>query len=85
MNATIKVDCARCGAVELPMADAQLVPFGPRGSTVVEFTCPVCAHLGRKELTERATLLLMHAGVGLTTASADGILDPDDSSSGEHR
>lgn len=85
VSTTIKVDCGRCGTVELPLAGARLVPLGPHGSTVVDYTCPVCTFSYRQELGERATLLLMHAGVELAVAPEDNVLNRGDSATDGYR
>lgn len=63
MAVTVITTCARCGDVELPVADARLLVPTEDEPTAVEFACPHCGSPQHQGLTERATLLLMRAGV----------------------
>jgi hypothetical protein len=65
MVATVKTTCATCGTVELPAESARLtIPTAPGETQVVlEFSCPACRELRADPVSERATLLLMRAGV----------------------
>ncbi len=82
MVATVRATCARCGTVELPIEDGRLtIPTGA-GETRArfEFACPSCAEAREQELGERATILLMDAGVPVGAAAGQFALPsrPDD-------
>lgn len=66
MAATVMTTCERCGDVELPIAAASLSIPGHDAVTAVEFRCPQCDTPQRRVVTERATLLLLRAGAGVT-------------------
>lgn len=67
MAATVITTCGRCGDVELPVAGARLLVPAEGEPTAVQFACPQCGTPQRQTLNERATLLLMRAGVVLST------------------
>jgi hypothetical protein len=72
MAATVRITCERCGDVELPAAEATLTISGPTEGTPthVTFGCPRCATSQSQPVNERGTLLLLRAGVGVTTAAS---------------
>lgn len=63
----LRTDCPSCGTVELPIDDADLVlgfeQPGPEQS--LRYRCPTCRNERTEKLGERATRLLMAAGIGL--------------------
>jgi hypothetical protein len=66
MVASVKTTCARCGSVELPTESARiLVPTAGAVHARMEFVCPRCGGRGSEALNERATMLLMRAGVSV--------------------
>lgn len=70
MVATVKTACARCGTVELPTGSARiLVPASGAVHARMEFLCPRCGVTGSQVLSERATMLLMRAGVSVGAAA----------------
>ncbi len=72
MTTTVKATCESCGTVEVPFADVRVNAPVLRGEqTVVDFTCPRCSGVGRQVLSERATMLLIRAGVQVVAASPD--------------
>ncbi len=71
MYGWVRVDCARCGSVELPASEVRLVMAGPdtdRGAgdtdarDLVEFRCRACGLAGSVRLDERAARLVAAAG-----------------------
>ncbi|HET7902661.1 MAG TPA: hypothetical protein VFL59_15870 [Candidatus Nanopelagicales bacterium] len=63
--ASVRVDCARCGSVELPVHDVRLVGAVSTEPARAEFVCPRCATPGSVVLDERAVRLLLAADVTL--------------------
>jgi hypothetical protein len=67
VTSSLRISCASCGAIEVPVPDAVLVltldaPDGD-GRNIVEFRCPNCSLPGAQRVGERATRLLSEAGV----------------------
>lgn len=82
VSTTVKTSCERCGAVDVPLTELVVdVPVRPGEETVVGFTCPGCSQERRQALSERATMLLLHAGVQIAAASPDDVPDLNDSES----
>jgi hypothetical protein len=65
--ASLRAECARCGTVEVPVAQAQLVPSAGHGPSRAEFRCPRCGAAGSVEVDERAARLLLAADIPLHT------------------
>jgi transposase-like protein len=64
---SVRTDCPSCGTVELPIDDANLV-LGfeqPGPEQVLRYRCPICRSERTENIGERATRLLMAAGIGL--------------------
>lgn len=65
MTASLRVECVRCGAVEVPMESARLVPGTDGGATRAEFRCSQCGIPGSIEVDDRAVRLLLAADIPL--------------------
>jgi phage FluMu protein Com len=71
MVAMVKALCARCGPIELPVESASvMVPTAAGTQALLEFDCPRCGAHRTESLDERATMLLLHAGVTVGAAAA---------------
>lgn len=71
-EAALRADCPACGTVEVPTDAANLVlGFEHEGPQhVLRYTCPKCGRDRSDQLGERATRLLMAAGIGVVVGSA---------------
>jgi predicted RNA-binding Zn-ribbon protein involved in translation (DUF1610 family) len=71
MTASIRADCPRCGPVETPIVQSQLrLLFTATSSgAVVDFRCPDCDEAVTTAVGDRATRLLLHAGVPVVGGS----------------
>lgn len=75
----LRADCPACGTVEVAIDNAALV-LGFEEQTpghVLRYNCPRCHRERTEELTERATRLLMAAGVDLVGSAAATPISPD--------
>jgi Zn finger protein HypA/HybF involved in hydrogenase expression len=75
----LRADCPACGAVEVAIDNAALV-LGFAQQTpghVLRYTCPRCHRERIDAVSERATRLLMAAGVGLVGSAADAAISPE--------
>lgn len=71
MATTIRATCEVCGSIDLPLREAHVqVPFTAGEGATVTFSCPHCSHTGLLELSERATMLLLRAGVDVTAGGS---------------
>lgn len=72
---TVRVTCAQCGAVEVPIDAAQLVMAvdGPDTRNTLMFGCPDCGTSASQRVTERGTRLLSSAGVVLMAPDASAV------------
>jgi predicted RNA-binding Zn-ribbon protein involved in translation (DUF1610 family) len=75
----LRADCPACGPVEVAIDDAALVLGFAQQSPehVLRYTCPDCGDERTENVSERATRLLMAAGVGLVSSAADTPISPD--------
>ena len=75
----LRADCPACGTVEVPIDDAALVLAfaGQSAGPVLRFTCPTCHRERTEDIGERATRLLMAAGVGLVGSTAETPISPE--------
>jgi len=78
---SLRTDCPSCGTVEVPTNDASLVlDFGdPASGNVLRFSCPRCGAEHLEQVDDRATRLLMSAGVGLVGSPLSSPTASDDS------
>ncbi len=65
MSASLRVECVRCGTVEVPVDQARLVAGSESGATRAEFRCPRCGEAGSVDVDERAARLLLAADIPL--------------------
>jgi transposase-like protein len=75
----LRADCPACGTVEVAIGDAALV-LGFAEQTpghVLRYTCPSCHCERTDDVSERATRLLMAAGVGLVGSATATPIAPD--------
>ena len=75
----MRVDCPACGTVEVPVEDASLILGfdSPAPEHVLQYTCPSCHSERTEEVSERATRLLMAAGVGLVGSTVAAPITPE--------
>lgn len=71
VTASVRVECVRCGTVEVPLGSARLV-VDPQCASRAEFACPRCGLLGTVDVDERATRLLLAADVPLSATQGTG-------------
>ena len=76
---SLRADCPACGAVQVSIDDASLVLGfdSPAPEHVLRYTCPSCRDERIEELSERATRLLMAAGVGLVGSTVASPITPE--------
>lgn len=73
----LRTDCPSCGTVDVTVDDAALVlVLDSATGHVLRYTCPSCRQQRTETIEERATRLLMAAGIGLV-GSADSPISPD--------
>lgn len=70
MTVSVRADCPDCGPVETPIAAVQLrLSFADAPSTTeAYFRCPTCAAAVTTPVGDRASQLLMRAGVAVVGA-----------------
>lgn len=78
-TAGLRADCPACGTVEVAIDNAALVLGFAQQSPehVLRYTCPGCQCERTEDVGERATRLLMAAGVGLVSSAADTPISPE--------
>jgi transposase-like protein len=78
-TAGLRADCPACGTVEVVIDNAALVLGFAQQSPehVLRYTCPRCHRERTAALSERATRLVMAAGVGLVGSAADTAISPE--------
>jgi transposase-like protein len=76
---SLRADCPSCGTVEIAIDDANLVLGfdSPGAEHVLRYTCPSCRVERTEATNERATRLLMAAGIGLVGSPAGAPASPE--------
>ena len=75
----LRADCPACGTVEVRVDHADLV-LGfehEAAQPVLRFVCPSCGRECAGEISERATRLLMAAGIGVVGSATTSPISPD--------
>ena len=71
MTTALRITCANCGDVEVPLERARLV-LGLSARTAaasLQYDCPRCGTAGTDGVDERATGLLLKAGISVVAPS----------------